>query len=334
MSIARRGFTIVELLIVVVVIAVLAAITIISYNGINQRAKESAAASTASQAAKKISSELITNTDHAPEDIALIGLKSENGVTYQYSRDISVIPNTFCVTATTNNISYFATSGSASPQKGACPGHGIDGVEAITNMAMNPRITNWMVGSSYGFRVTTGRWFGGGGGAGVYSLETGTTPIGNTFGRKTWTAAPTANNGDTGFNGGTYNVTAGETFTFSAYLRSSSWKWHEIGINTYDIDTEDSTRRRSPSVLLSPNVWTRVSWTYTVHPNVNRIMAFIDMSGSTSGAGTHWAVGDTLDITGYMVTQGSTLHTFADGNSSNWVWNGGVDTSTSTGTPL
>lgn len=34
----NRGFTIVELLVVVVVIAVLAAITIISYNGIQQRA--------------------------------------------------------------------------------------------------------------------------------------------------------------------------------------------------------------------------------------------------------------------------------------------------------
>lgn len=38
---ASRGFTIVELLIVVVVIAILAAITIVSYNGITARATES-----------------------------------------------------------------------------------------------------------------------------------------------------------------------------------------------------------------------------------------------------------------------------------------------------
>jgi len=36
---SRRGFTIVELLIVIVVIAVLAAISVIAYNGIQQRAK-------------------------------------------------------------------------------------------------------------------------------------------------------------------------------------------------------------------------------------------------------------------------------------------------------
>lgn len=38
---ARAGFTIVELLIVIVVIAILAAITIVAYNGIQQRGKDS-----------------------------------------------------------------------------------------------------------------------------------------------------------------------------------------------------------------------------------------------------------------------------------------------------
>lgn len=43
---SQTGFTIVELLIVVVVIAILAAITIVSYNGIQQRALNSASLST------------------------------------------------------------------------------------------------------------------------------------------------------------------------------------------------------------------------------------------------------------------------------------------------
>lgn len=49
-----QGFTIVELLIVVVVIAILAAITIVSYNGITNRANQSASRSTASTVQKKI----------------------------------------------------------------------------------------------------------------------------------------------------------------------------------------------------------------------------------------------------------------------------------------
>jgi prepilin-type N-terminal cleavage/methylation domain-containing protein len=49
----QKGFTIVELLIVVVVIAILAAITIVSYNGITSRAKASQYAADASIIAKK-----------------------------------------------------------------------------------------------------------------------------------------------------------------------------------------------------------------------------------------------------------------------------------------
>ncbi len=51
---ANRGFTIVELLIVVVIIAILAAITIVAYNSIQQRARNSAARSALSTLHKKI----------------------------------------------------------------------------------------------------------------------------------------------------------------------------------------------------------------------------------------------------------------------------------------
>ncbi|HEY0965665.1 MAG TPA: prepilin-type N-terminal cleavage/methylation domain-containing protein [Candidatus Saccharimonadales bacterium] len=49
----QSGFTIVELLIVIVVIAILAAISIVAYNGIQNRGKASSAQSLASQVAKK-----------------------------------------------------------------------------------------------------------------------------------------------------------------------------------------------------------------------------------------------------------------------------------------
>lgn len=51
---SQSGFTIVELLIVVVVIAILAAITIVSYNGIQQRAKTSASLSTVDTVRNKV----------------------------------------------------------------------------------------------------------------------------------------------------------------------------------------------------------------------------------------------------------------------------------------
>jgi prepilin-type N-terminal cleavage/methylation domain-containing protein len=50
----NRGFTIVELLIVIVVIAILAAITIVAYNGVQNRAKTSSAQSSAVTLQKKL----------------------------------------------------------------------------------------------------------------------------------------------------------------------------------------------------------------------------------------------------------------------------------------
>ena len=56
----ERGFTIVELLIVIVVIGILAAISIVAYNGVQNRAKSSTAQSTAANIDKKVE---IYNTD-------------------------------------------------------------------------------------------------------------------------------------------------------------------------------------------------------------------------------------------------------------------------------
>lgn len=52
----ERGFTIVELLIVIVVIAILAAITIVSYNGIQNRAKATSGQNLAGQIVTKVKS--------------------------------------------------------------------------------------------------------------------------------------------------------------------------------------------------------------------------------------------------------------------------------------
>ena len=75
------AFTIVELLIVIVVIAILAVISIVAYNGIQQRARASAAVSALNQAAKKIGIRQVDNPGASPASLATIGITNSDSVT-------------------------------------------------------------------------------------------------------------------------------------------------------------------------------------------------------------------------------------------------------------
>ena len=60
-KISARGFTIVELLIVIVVIAILAAVTVVAYNGIQQRTHQSVVQAELSTNGKKLAEYQITS---------------------------------------------------------------------------------------------------------------------------------------------------------------------------------------------------------------------------------------------------------------------------------
>lgn len=70
----QKGFTIVELLIVVVVIAILAAITIVSYNGIQARATEASIQSDLRNAMNKFQAYKAINNIFPANDDASLGL--------------------------------------------------------------------------------------------------------------------------------------------------------------------------------------------------------------------------------------------------------------------
>lgn len=95
----QRGFTIVELLIVIVVIAILAAITIVAYSGIQERTRASSAATTAASALKKIEEykNTIGGGSSYPADGSLVTSLSSSSVSVQYFH--SVEANTYCVQA-------------------------------------------------------------------------------------------------------------------------------------------------------------------------------------------------------------------------------------------
>lgn len=121
-SSSRRGFTIVELLIVIVVIAILAAISIVAYTGVQNKAKVSSLTSDLRSAATQLKLDQ-TNNGAFPATIASAnngdGLKASPGTTYRYSVNNSTKPQTFCLSATEGSMFYSVTENST-PTSGSC----------------------------------------------------------------------------------------------------------------------------------------------------------------------------------------------------------------------
>lgn len=74
---AERGFTIVELLIVIVVIGILATITIVAYNGVTARANKTSAQAAASSVLKKVEAYNAEESKYPTAGTALTGANQD-----------------------------------------------------------------------------------------------------------------------------------------------------------------------------------------------------------------------------------------------------------------
>ena len=300
----RYGFTIVELLIVVVVIAILAAITIVAYNGISNRAKSSALRSETSQAVKKVLSYAVTNNDQYPSTLALAGL-TDTATSYQYTVDNTA--KTFCVTATSQNLSAWMSNTTPSPAMGACPGHGLNGKTSVTNYIPNPQV-----------KTNATYWYT-------------QTPVGNTTVR----TANEGPNGEPTFNTTTASagqlrvnfrygaaalpVTAGEQMTVSVYFYSPH------AITTAGFEMQWNTGWVLYNFGNIQAGWNRYSQTVTVPTGVTALDNVQLLTTGSANAST------VFKATKAMLTRGSTLENYGDGDSPGWVWNGSGNSVTSTG---
>lgn len=314
------GFTIVELLIVIVVIAILAAITIVAYNGIQERARASSVASALNQANKKIAIWQVDNPGQYPADLATAGVTNTDSVSYQYTVDNSTNPPTYCITATTSSTSYKASSTATTPTSGGCPGHGQGGVAAITNLVRNPvaanNATDWIATASTGGAPTGAR------------ITAQTTPLTGVTTAYRATLSGTPATWWRVQNSQPAPVTAGATYTFSSYVRSSVTGGTGVIIIWMDSGGATVQENASTAISQSANTWARRSITFAAPAGAvsARLQAY-----APSGAGV---AGATVDATGMMFVQSSTLANYADGNSTDWVWSGTPHASTSSGPAL
>jgi len=302
----QSGFTIVELLIVVVVIAILAAITIVAYNGIQNRAKNSAVQSATSQIAKKISLWQVDNADQAPPDLATAGVTSTAGSDYEYT------PNgtNWCVTVTSSSVSYYASDVSKNPKVGGCAGHAQNGTAAITNFIPNTSLeTDTALVSSIGSPS-----------ARLVERINGVSAFrGDYVLRVTWTAGGAMG----GYGAFTADSLPVGDYVGSMWVRSNA----AMQLRPYLEGTASKTAIVTPTNITTvPGVWTRITYTLTVTAPGTIKMCWLGQS--TAAAGNY------VDMDAIMLTSSTTLYNFADGNSSNWSWNGTQNASTSKGIPI
>jgi prepilin-type N-terminal cleavage/methylation domain-containing protein len=105
-----RGFTIVELLIVIVVIAILAAIVIVAYSGIQNRAKSSSAKSTA-QAVQSKAEAYNADGPTGAYPVLLANMTSAATTTSYYLSGVTFSAADPTSAAATNVVSFYTCTG-------------------------------------------------------------------------------------------------------------------------------------------------------------------------------------------------------------------------------
>jgi prepilin-type N-terminal cleavage/methylation domain-containing protein len=290
----QSGFTVVELLIVIVIIGILAAITIVAYNGIQERARASSVSSALSQAVKKIAVWQVDNPSTSPSTLATAGITDSNEVSYQYTAGTG---GTYCITATTGPTSYKITE-SSQPSAGGCSGHGQGGVAAITNLETNPGSETTPFGNA-------------GGGTGTRTLSASQKMHGTYSTQYVW------GSGASGVGNSTVTVSPSTTYRVSLYVYSLSGAVPGFAVAASDYATNVQSLGAATA-----GQWRRLSISYTTTASQTTLRYWTTVSAAS-----------TFYVDSVLIAQGTSDYGYADGSFANWVWNGAANSSSSTGPP-
>jgi prepilin-type N-terminal cleavage/methylation domain-containing protein len=117
---SSSGFTIIELLVVIVIIGILATISVVSFNGIQQRAAGTVLMSDLKNASAQLEIAKLVNNEQYQATTS--GLTVSAGTTFEYTSTGS----TYCLSATSDRNGvpgYNVSSSNLSVVTGLCAGH-------------------------------------------------------------------------------------------------------------------------------------------------------------------------------------------------------------------
>lgn len=301
-----KGFTIVELLIVIVIIGILAAITIVSFNGVTNRAAIASAQADLNTSVKKLALYQVDNStfpssidcSSTPATGSICLKPSGSGVFTTYLADTTGSTQSYCLTITNKSNSYMTTQ-DGNITSGGC---------TITNIVANPNFESSILGyDSYN-------------GASLSQATTGCQS-----GKCLMINVSSGNSRGVVYQSPTAQP-INAYYTYSAYVKGPAGQTFLISARNTDAVGNYLGEGGGGVAGTYTGSWQRVSTTPVLlsSPSTRPGMQIVN----------DLAASGTIYVDSVMMTRGSTLYNYADGNTATWSWAGSVNSSTSSGQPI
>ena len=155
--------------------------------------------------------------------------------------------------------------------------------------------------------------FGTGGAGTSGRVSDNTAPNGRSFFRMTWSTASTEISKGITFAGNP-KIEAGQVYTLSIWARTNRAQTINAQLQTINASSVGVRQVTGTPTTMVPGQWTRLYLTFTAQ--ATEVTAEIRLYAITPG--TVWQVGDVLDATMAMLSDGPTLYDYCDGYTPGW----------------